>query len=127
MPPETLVIKEIHPPTGYSHAVRAGKTVYLAGQVAKDASGTAVGLGDIDAQARQAYANLWEIVRQVGGTWANVAKTTVYLTDARFVEPFRAVRREVLGSHEPPSTLLIVTGLAAPELLVEIEAIVVLD
>ena len=124
---ERLTVSGIHQATGYSHALRAGNTVYIAGQIAVDAAGDVVGAGDFAAQARQVYANLGVILEQAGASWANVAKTTVYLTDPRFIEPFRAVRREAMAGHEPPNTLLIVAGLGAPELLIEIEAIVVLD
>jgi len=85
------------------------------------------GVGDFEAQARQVYANLAAIIAKVGGSWASVVKTTVYLTDERHIEPFRAIRREAMQGHEPPNTLVIAAALGSPELLVEVEAVLVLD
>jgi len=126
MQPELITVTGIHRPVGYSHASRAGNTVYIAGQVATDVEGRLVGGGDFAAQARQAFANLAAVIEHVGGSWANVVKTTVYLTDGRFLDQFRVVRREVMEGHEPPNTLVIAAGLGAPELMVEVEAILVL-
>jgi enamine deaminase RidA (YjgF/YER057c/UK114 family) len=126
MAPGPLKFAGVHAPVGYSHACRVGDTVYLAGQVARDLGGEVVGTGDVRAQARQAFANIVAILGEMGASVANIVKTTVYLTDARYIDAFREVRQEVLGDHLPPNTLLVVSGLARPDLLVEIEAIAVL-
>lgn len=127
MPAEMIQVPSIHRPSGYSHACRVGDTVYVAGQVATGPDGQVVGRGDFAAQAHQAYANLAAVMNQVGASWSNIAKTTVFLTDGRFLDQFLAVRRDVMQGHEPPNTLVIAAGLGAPGLLVELEAILVLD
>ena len=60
---EILKPKSVHPAEGYSHAAKAGKTLYIAGQVAKDRDGKLVGQGDFGAQARQVFTNLKNILR----------------------------------------------------------------
>ena len=127
MQPELIAVTGVHRPAGYSHASRAGNTVYIAGQVATDVEGRLVGGGDFDAQARQVFANLEAVINHVGASWANVVKTTAYLTDGRFLDQFRLVRGELMDGHEPPNTLVIAAGLGAPELMVEVEAVLVLD
>jgi enamine deaminase RidA (YjgF/YER057c/UK114 family) len=116
-------VEGVHPPRGYSHYSRQGDTVYVAGQIALDPRGELVGRGDIEAQTRQVYVNLRLVLEHVGLSLHDIVKTTVLLTDAQHIETFRTVRSEVMGDHLPSSTLLVVTGLALPDLLVEIEAI----
>ena len=116
-------------PRGYSHAVKkAGVVVHIAGQVALDASGAVVGPGDIDAQARQAFANVAAVVGACGGSMADVVKTTVFVTDLSY-RPAVATARQEHWPHGdfPASTFVVITSLAVPELLVEVEAVAVLD
>jgi 2-iminobutanoate/2-iminopropanoate deaminase len=112
-------------PGTYSHVIRAGNTVYIAGQTATDAQGNVVGRGDITAQSVQVFENLKAALASVGGTFADVASITVYITDARYRDPMREVRTRYLGDKLPTSTLLVVAGLADPEYLLEISAIAV--
>ena len=113
-------------------AVATGtRTVYLSGQVARAADGTAVGAGDLAAQTEQAYRNVATALAAVGGTLADVAKMTVYVVDlapekmARFGEG--AVRAAAdLGQVTPAITLVGVTALGEPDLLVEVDATAVL-
>ena len=109
-------------PGTYSHVIRAGNTVYIAGQTATDAQGNVVGRGDITAQSVQVFENLKAALASVGGTFADVASITVYITDARYRDPMREVRTRYLGDKLPTSTLLVVAGLADPEYLLEISA-----
>src|SRR4051794_5299184 len=78
--PPTLV-----KPTGYTHVVVApdGRTVYIAGQVAFDSTGQVIGATDFRAQAEQAFLNLSRALSSVGGSLADVAKTTTYVTDLK--------------------------------------------
>ena len=123
---EILDVTNVHPTGGtYSHVVRSGGTLYLSGQVAKDLTGAVVGDGDPEAQCRQVFANLRSILEESGSSLGHVIKFTTYLTDAAFIDTYRAVRNEVLAKPMPANTLVIVAGLASPELLVEIEAIAV--
>ncbi len=111
---------------GYSHAAKAGNTLYIAGQIALDPAGHLVGKGDIEAQTRQVYANLQAVLEACGGRLGDIVKMTTYLTDRGHLEGFRRVRNRVLGDPFPPNTLLFVCGLAHPDYLVEIEAVAVL-
>ena len=114
------------PPT-YSHVVKAGNTIYIAGQVAQDERGQLVGPGDIVAQANQVFENLAKALAAGGAGFGNVVKTTIYVTDPRYREALRDVRSKYLGSAPPPaSTLVVVAGLAQPEFLLEVEAVAVI-
>lgn len=111
-------------PLAYSHAIETPpgeRTCYVAGQVGVLADGRAV--DGIDAQTRQAFANLEAVLACAGMTVADVVKTTVFLTSADDIAAFGAARAAVLAPHRPASSLLIVQGLARPEFLVEVEAI----
>ena len=115
-------------PRGYTHVVKAGDTAYLAGQIAVAADGSIVGAGDAEAQVRQIWRNIEAAVRSVGGSLADVVKTTTYVTDIAHATAVRKVRDEIYAADPPPtSTLLVVAGLAHPELLVEIEAVAVVS
>ena len=116
-------------PTGYTHVVIApdGRTVYIAGQVAFDSTGAIVGQGDFTAQAEQVYRNLERALQSVGGSMADVVKTTTFITDIKNLPSLREVRSRRLSKLQPPAnTLLGVSSLARPELLIEIEAVAIL-
>ena len=117
----------------YAHAVRvrAGELVFIAGQVAVDESGALVGPGDFATQLRQVFQNLGRVLASVGASFENVAQFTTYLTHSQDVDPFMAVRGELLAQlypngGYPPNTLLIINRLVREEFLVEIEAIAAL-
>lgn len=124
---EILKIKSVHSTVGYSHVAKAGNTLYVAGQVAKDVDGNLVGKGDCEAQCSQAFENLKNILAEAGGTLQNIVKMTTFLTDFSYIETFRNVRSKYLPEPCPPNTLLIIESLALPEFMVELEAIAVLD
>jgi enamine deaminase RidA (YjgF/YER057c/UK114 family) len=114
------------PPT-YTHVVKAGNTIYIAGQVAQDEQGRLVGAGDFIAQANQVFGNLGKALAAAGASFGDVVKTTVYVTDPRYREALRDVRDRYLDSSAlPASTLVVVAGLALPEYLLEIEAVAVI-
>jgi 2-iminobutanoate/2-iminopropanoate deaminase len=115
-------------PTGYSQVVKVGNTVYIAGQVSAGPDGSVVGKGDAEAQARQIWRNIEAAVKSVGGTLQNVVKTTTYITNIQHAAGVRKVREELFqGANPPTSTLLVISGLASPDYMVEIEAIAVVD
>ncbi len=117
-------------PTGYTHVVMApdGRTVYIAGQVALDSAGAVVGAGDFTAQAEQVYRNLERALRSVDGSMADLVKTTTFITDIKNLPALREVRSRQLSKTQPPAnTLLEVSSLARPELLIEIEGVAVLS
>ena len=120
------------PGNGYSHAVVAsGRTAYVSGQVALDASGSLVGGDDIGAQTEQCLANLRRVLDGLDVTWADVAKLGWYVVDASRVQEVRDARdrvlRPALGDQpNPASTLVHVAALFRPDLLVEVDAVVAL-
>jgi enamine deaminase RidA (YjgF/YER057c/UK114 family) len=133
MAKEFLSPKTLIAPAGYSHVakVRGGTTLYLAGQVASDASGEVIGAGDFEAQVEQVFRNLKTAVEAAGGTMADIVKLNVYLVaDVAPSElpKLRAIRDRYVNVKTPPaSTLVVVTRLARPGWLVEIEAVAVVE
>jgi enamine deaminase RidA (YjgF/YER057c/UK114 family) len=126
---EILQLKSVHETKdrGYSHVAKVGKTLYIAGQVARDVQGRLVGKGDFEAQARQVYTNLRNILEEAGGGLRNIVKTTTILTHYGNIESYRKIRNEFFGDIMPPSTLLIIESLASPDFMIEVEGIAVLD
>jgi reactive intermediate/imine deaminase len=114
-------------PTGYTHVVEInrGKTVYIAGQVAFDATGAVVGKQDFIAQTRQVMENLKAALASAGATFENVVKVNTYVTDMSQIQALREIRSSYFGANPPASTLVQVVALARPELMIEIEAIAV--
>ncbi|MGP8304612.1 RidA family protein [Vibrio sp. YIC-376] len=107
-------------------AVIAGNTIYVRGQVGTDFEGKLVGLGDPEAQARQAMHNVEQLLKECGSDLTHIVKTTTYITDPRFREPvYREVGKWLKGVY-PISTGLVVAGLAQPEWLMEIDVIAVI-
>ena len=126
--PKTLI-----PPAGYSHIakVNRGTIVYLAGQVSNDASGRLIGEGNFEAQVEQVFRNLKIAVEAAGGTMADIVKLNIYLVaavDQAEVPKLRAIRNRYVNVESPPaSTLVVVSRLAQPGWLIEIEAVAALE
>ena len=128
MPRQEYFSPETLPPTrGYSQVVKVGNTVYIAGQVGITIDGNVVSKGDAEAQARQIWQNLEAAVKSAGGDLENIVKTTTYVTDITHSAAARQVRAELFPTNPPTSTLLVVSELASPDYLMEIEAIAVVD
>ena len=108
-------------------AVRAGDTIYLRGQIGQDLdTRESVGIGDVEAQAEKAMANIAMLLDEAGGELADIVKVVVYLTDVRYREPVYRVMGRWLKGVFPVSTGLVVTALARPEWVVEIDATAVI-
>lgn len=107
--------------------VARGRTVYLRGQVAQDlGDSTNVAVGDPAGQTHQVMRNIRQLIEEAGGEMAHLAKVVVYLTDVRHREAvYRAMGEHIRGVH-PVSTGVVVTALARPEWLVEIDATAVI-
>jgi reactive intermediate/imine deaminase len=116
-------------PTGYTHVVVAtgGRTVYISGQIALNAAGELVGKGDLKAQSTQVFENLKAALAAAGATFDDVTKITVFMTDVSELPTFRSVRDQYIKGAPPASTLVQVVRLARPDLLIEVEAIAVID
>lgn len=117
------------PTSGYSHVAEfSGRLVAVSGQVAWDADGNVVGRGDVEAQARQVFANLGTALAAAGADLAHVVKLTVFLTDIGDVATVRRVRNEFVDPASPPaSTLVQVVALVDPALKIEVEALAVVE
>ena len=113
------------PISHYSNGVRAGDTIYVAGQVALDGEGRLVGPGDVVAQTRQVLENIRGVLPAGGATLDDVVKVTVYLANVDDRPRINEVRQAYFGANRPASTLVEVSRLAFPGLLVEIEAVAV--
>jgi 2-iminobutanoate/2-iminopropanoate deaminase len=132
MAPKMLVPKELGKPLGmYSHGVIApgGELIVVAGQVGMDAAGKLAG-PDVVAQAKQAFDNVRAVLAAGGCTMRDVIRFQTFLTGAEYIEGFMQARREVFPAYFPdgafpPNTLLVISRLVRPELLVEIEAMAV--
>jgi enamine deaminase RidA (YjgF/YER057c/UK114 family) len=109
-------------------AVVAGGVVYLRGQVGQRLdTGESVGIGDPGAQAEQAMANIRQLLTEAGSGLADIVKVVVYLTDIRHREAVYRVTGSWLRGVFPVSTGVVVSALARPEWLVEIDATAVLS
>jgi enamine deaminase RidA (YjgF/YER057c/UK114 family) len=108
-------------------AVVAGNTVYLRGQIGQDLdTRESVGIGDVIAQTEQAMGNIALLLQESGSALDDIVKVVVYLTDVRYRDPVYQVIGRWLKGVFPVSTGVVVTALARPEWLVEIDAIAVI-
>ena len=107
---------------GYSRAVRVGNAVYVAGTTAVDESGAVIGENDPYKQARFIYDKIGKALREAGATLEDVVRVRAFVTDiSRWTDVARA-QGEVFEKIRPAATLVQVTALVDPRLLVEIEA-----
>jgi enamine deaminase RidA (YjgF/YER057c/UK114 family) len=108
-------------------AVVAGNTVYLRGQIGQDLeTSESVGIGDVEVQAERAMANIAQLLEEAGSELGHIVKVVVYYVDPRYREPvYRVMGRWLKGVH-PVSTGVVVSALARPEWLVEIDATAVI-
>ena len=106
--------------------VRAGNMVFLRGQVGTDLEGNLIGLGDPEAQAEQAMRNVKQLLEEAGSCLDHTCKITIYLTDRGYREPVYRVVGKWLKGVFPVSTGVVVSGLAKPEWLMEIDVIAVM-
>ncbi len=114
----------LHNNPAYTHGVltHAG-LLFISGQVAKNVDDESVGLGDCERQAQQVFENIQSILSEAGGTMSDIVKLSIYLTDARYLHAYRDARTRFFTGPPPASTGVIVSGLASPEWLVEVEAV----
>src|SRR5262245_27487786 len=118
----------MHRPIGYTHVVetRAGRTIYISGQVALDTACNLVGLGDLQAQATQVFNNLAAALAAVGASFDHVVKFTYFLLDISQIPIVRAVRDQYVNTQQPPASSAVeVRRLFRDDVLIEVEAIAV--
>ncbi len=126
-----MPIQHINPstialPRGYSHVVKDGSTVYVAGQVARDRDGKTVGVGDAKAQTEQVFKNLEAALAAAGGNLSHIVKINTFMTHREDIPAYREIKAKYLPEDDSPvSTLVLCSGLADPDFRIEIEAIAV--
>jgi enamine deaminase RidA (YjgF/YER057c/UK114 family) len=125
-----MAIKRINPsslgqPGGYHHVVKDGKTIYLAGQVARDRDGKTVGVGDASAHAEQVFRNIQAALESVGSDLGHILKMTTFMAHREDFPAYRAARSKFLTDDDalPASTLILCSGLADPDFRIKIEAV----
>jgi enamine deaminase RidA (YjgF/YER057c/UK114 family) len=126
-PRESINPPDLHPAPGFSHVTvaRGSRTVYVAGQIALAPDFSIVGGEDLGEQTRAAMRNLEVALLAVGAGWEDIVRRTIYTTQPTEYQVITTAIEEVQGSSEHPAqTIIGVTGLAVPGLLIEIEATV---
>jgi len=110
-----------------AQAYRAGDFIFVSGQAALDLEGNIVGEGDFDAQAIQAFENLQAVLTAGGSGLDKLIKVNIYVTDMANFENVVAIRERYFSYPWPADTLVEVSALALPELMIEIEGIALAD
>ena len=110
---------------GYAQSVKVGDTIYLSGQVSHDDRGNIVGLGDTEAQMRQAYTNIQKVLSQYGAAMENIVDETLFVTDmnAAFAAAVKCRQDIFSGTPVVASTIVQIQRLAFPDLMIEIRCV----
>jgi 2-iminobutanoate/2-iminopropanoate deaminase len=111
----------------YSSGVEApsGRTIYVSGQVSLDAEGNVVGEGDVRLQTETILEHVKTVVEEAGGGMEDIVKVTVFITDMGLYDEIHEVRRRYFEEPFPASSMVEVSALIDPRLLIEIEAVAV--
>jgi 2-iminobutanoate/2-iminopropanoate deaminase len=110
---------------GYSQAVKVGDTIYVSGQVANDDEGNIIGLGDMEAQMRQSYANIKKVLAMYGATMENIVDEILFVTDmdTAFAAAVKCRRDIFSGTPVVASTIVQIQRLSFPNLMIEIRCV----
>jgi enamine deaminase RidA (YjgF/YER057c/UK114 family) len=110
------------PIVGYSRAVKVGNMIFVTGTTATNERGEVVGAGDGYAQAKQALANIERVLARAGATMKDVVRTRMFVTDISRWEEIGRAHAEYFRDIRPATTMVEISKLISPEMLVEIEA-----
>lgn len=116
----------VHKARGYSHAIKAGNTIYVAGQIALDEAGNVVG-NDMVTQIDQLYENMRRVLAAAGAQMSDVVKLNFYCLNTDDLRLTGDIRKKYFGQHRPASTAVQIAKLGVPGTVVEVEAIAVID
>jgi enamine deaminase RidA (YjgF/YER057c/UK114 family) len=115
------------PIIGYSRAVKVGNTIHISGTTASNSAGELVGIGDVYAQTKQILLNIETALHQAGATLNDVVRTRIYCTNITEWELIGKAHGETFGDIRPTTTMVEVSRLIAPDILIEIEAEAILS
>ena len=110
-----------------SQGFRVGNVIHLSGQAAISPEGQLVGVGDFDAQAEQTVGNIKQVLEAAGSSLSRVFKVTIYLTDMSHFPRIVELRKAWFSPPYPADTIVEVRSLALPELMIEIEAMALVE
>ncbi|WP_438311517.1 RidA family protein [Sporosarcina sp. FA9] len=107
----------------YTDGVVFGDMLWVSGMVSVDIDGNVVSQGDIVGQTEQVFQNIKFVLENAGATFKDIVKVTIYLCDINDREAVNTVRKKYFGEYKSASTLVEISQLVNPDLLVEIEAV----
>jgi len=105
----------------------AGRTIYVSGQVSMDVEGNVVGEGDVKRQTETVMEHVKTVLEEAGGGMDDVVKVTVFITDMGLYDEIHEVRRRYFEEPYPASSMVEVSALIDPRLLIEVEAVAVIE
>lgn len=124
---EVIVPKNIERARGFSHAIKVGKTIYVAGQTGTNEEGEIISKGDIVAQTERTYENIKRVLEAAGASITDIVYMCIYCRDLDGFKNTGEARKKYFGKHFPAATVVQVVRLLNPEALIEIDVIAEID